>query len=180
MSQYELNGITLECLQGDIAAQRDLDAIVNAANAALLPGSGVAGAIHRAAGPALEEECRALGPIKPGEAVITGAHQLPNRHVIHCLGPVFGRDKPEAALLASCYRNALRLAEQNTIRSLGFPAISTGVFGYPPEDACRVAVATVIESLNGLKSLKLIRFVLFDQGSLELYRRELGELTGVA
>lgn len=180
MSQYELNGITLECLQGDIAAQRDLDAIVNAANAALLPGSGVAGAIHRAAGPALEEECRALGPIKPGEAVITGAHQLPNRHVIHCLGPVFGRDKPEAALLASCYRNALRLAEQNTIRSLGFPAISTGVFGYPSEDACRVAVATVIESLNGLKSLKLIRFVLFDPGSLELYRRELGELTGVA
>lgn len=178
MNRLELKGITLECLQGDIAAQQDLDAIVNAANAALLPGGGVAGAIHRAAGPGLEAECRPLAPIAPGEAVITGAHQLPNRHVIHCLGPVFGRDKPEAELLASCYRNALRVADENRLDSIGFPAISTGVFGYPPEEACKVALDTVAEVVEEPGSVKLIRFVLFDEESLELYRQGLMALSG--
>ena len=108
--------------QGDITTF-DVDAIVNAANSTLLGGAGVDGAIHRAAGPELEAECRPLAPIRPGEAVITGAHRLPNRHVIHCLGPVYGRDEPSAELLASCYRNALRLAEQHGLGSIAFPAI---------------------------------------------------------
>ncbi len=120
----------LEVSQGDIANQPDMDAIVNAANAQLKTGGGVAGAIHRAAGPGLGDECRPLAPIKPGEAVITGAHKLPNKYVIHCLGPVYGRDKPEDKLLAACYENALRLADEQQIASLAFPAISAGAFGY--------------------------------------------------
>src|SRR6056297_1235159 len=110
MMKKEISGITVECLIGDIASQGDMNAVVNAANAQLRTGGGVAGAIHRAAGPGLEEECRPLAPIQPGEAVITGAHGLPNRAVIHCLGPVYGRDEPADELLAQCYRSALALA----------------------------------------------------------------------
>lgn len=102
-----IEGITLECVMGDIARQADVEAVVNAANAGLRPGGGVAGALHRAAGPGLEEECRPLAPIRPGQALITGAYALPNRYVIHCLGPVCGRDEPAHELLASCYRGAL-------------------------------------------------------------------------
>lgn len=178
MEQYFIDDFALECRQGDITAQADLDAVVNAANAQLLPGGGVAGAIHRAAGPGLVEECRPLAPIKPGEAVITGAHNLPNRYVIHCLGPVYGRDNPADELLANCYRNALRLAEENAIGSIGFPAISTGIFGYPPEEACKITLATVAESIKELHSLKRIRFVLFDEASFKLYRKQLAALAG--
>jgi O-acetyl-ADP-ribose deacetylase len=136
--QSEVSGKQIECVCGSITEQPDIEAIVNAANAELLPGGGVAGAIHRAAGPALVDECRRLAPLQPGEAVITGGHHLPNTHVIHCLGPVYGRDQPEAELLASCYRNALLLADQHGVRSIAFPAISTGIFRYPfPEDASR-------------------------------------------
>lgn len=110
-------------------------------------GGGAAGAIHRAAGPGLAEECRPLAPIRPGEAVITGAQNLPNRYVIHCLGPVYGVDEPADELLASSYRSALELAEQNQIRSVAFPAISTGAFGYPMEPAARVAFETPIHRL---------------------------------
>ncbi len=132
MTQQPLHpGTTIECVQGDIAAQPDLDAVVNAANAELRPGGGVAGALHRAAGPGLDEECRPLAPIAPGQAVITGAHNLPNRHVIHCLGPIYGQDEPADVLLAQCYRNALLLAEHEALTSIGFPALSTGAFGYP-------------------------------------------------
>ncbi len=113
----------LECLQGDIANQPDIDVVVNAANAQLRTGGGVAGALHRAAGPELERACRPLAPIAPGQAVITEAFALPNRHVIHCLGPVYGRDRPEAELLADCYRNALELAEQHGLASIAFPAL---------------------------------------------------------
>ncbi|MFW5832232.1 MAG: macro domain-containing protein, partial [Prolixibacteraceae bacterium] len=103
-------GITVEMVQGDITQQKDIEAVVNAANAKLLRGGGVAGAIHRTAGPELEKESKKLAPIKPGEAVITGAYNLPNKKVIHCLGPVYGQDKPEDKLLANCYRNALKIA----------------------------------------------------------------------
>lgn len=170
------HGVTIECVQGDIAAQDGVDAVVNAANAELRIGGGVAGAIHRAAGPGLEEECRPLAPIAPGEAVITGAHALPNGYVIHCLGPVYGRDEPAAELLASCYRNALRLAEQNRIGSIAFPAISAGAFGYPLEAAARVALETVMGELAGLSSVKVIRFVLFDAKGLEAHERVLEAL----
>lgn len=171
-----ISGITIEVIQGDIASQSGIDAVVNAANAQLEMGGGVAGAIHRTAGPGLEEECRPLAPIKPGEAVITGAHNLPNKNVIHCLGPVYGRDKPESKLLADCYRNALRLAEEINIGSIAFPAISAGAFGYPVEDAARVALATVSEVLPDLNNVELVRFVLFSESDLQIFSKTLDSL----
>ncbi|MDQ2078372.1 macro domain-containing protein [Marinimicrobium sp. ABcell2] len=170
------HGVSLECIRGDITDQPDMDAIVNAANAQLRTGGGVAGAIHRAAGPGLEKECQPLAPIKPGEAVITRAHELPNRHVIHCLGPVYGTDKPENELLASCYRQALQLAEQNDVASIAFPALSTGAFGYPKEDAAKVAMATVLDALPTLKCVKRIRFALFSDEDVDIHQRVLNQL----
>ncbi|AEI13860.1 Appr-1-p processing domain protein [Flexistipes sinusarabici DSM 4947] len=165
----QISGVTLETVQGDIASQEDIDAVVNAANARLMPGGGVAGAIHRAAGRGLAEECKPLVPIKPGDAVITGAHNLPNSHVIHCLGPVYGVDKPEDKLLRNCYKKALDLAEDNNIESIAFPAISTGAFGYPLKEATEIAVDTVAAEIPALKKVKLIRFVLFGKKELDVY-----------
>ena len=178
MAKKDFQGKTVECVQGDIANQPDMDAVVNAANAQLLMGGGVAGAIHRAAGPGLEEECRPLAPIQPGQAVITGAHNLPNRHVIHCLGPVYGRDNPSDQLLAACYRNALRLAEQNGLQTIAFPAISTGAFGYPLEPAARIAIKTVLEQLPDLRSVQAVRFVLFSSADHQVYEQILEEMAG--
>ncbi|RMG60619.1 MAG: macro domain-containing protein [Deltaproteobacteria bacterium] len=171
-------GVTVELIRGDIASQEGIDAVVNAANAQLAPGGGVAGAIHRKAGPGLYEECKTLAPIKPGEAVITGAHNLPNRFVIHCLGPVYGVDKPEDVLLASCYREALKRAEEKSIESVAFPSISTGAFGYPMEEAARVAFRTVKEEIPRLRSVKLIRFVLWGERAYEIHREALEEVFG--
>lgn len=178
MLKYEAEGIELECVKGDITSQKDMDVVVNAANAMLLTGGGVAGAIHRAAGPELEEECSELAPIRPGEAVMTGAYRLPNRNVIHCLGPVYGEDEPADRLLADCYRNALRLADEGGLGSIAFPAISTGAFGYPQEPASRIALETVLETLPGLSSVRLIRLVPFSGEQFQLYRRLLEELAG--
>lgn len=150
-----------------------MDAIVNAANAELRPGGGVAGAIHRAAGPGLDRECRTLAPIGPGEAVVTGAHNLPNRYVIHCLGPVYGRDEPARELLASCYRNALQRAEEKGIASVAFPSISTGAFGYPADEAAHVAIEAVQAGLAMLEHVARVRFVLFDEAGLALFQRVL-------
>src|SRR6056297_3421225 len=161
--QEVINGVAIEVVKGDIAGQTDIAAVVNAANAELRMGGGVAGAIHMAAGPGLEEECRPLAPIRPGEAVITGGHNLPNDHVIHCLGPVYGQDKPADQLLASCYREALNLAEENGLESVAFPAISTGVFGYPIREAARESLKTVIQEAQNLQHLRLVRFVLYGQ-----------------
>lgn len=169
-------GVTIECVGGDITGQPDLDAVVNAANAELRVGGGVAGAIHRAAGPGLSEECRPLAPIEPGEAVITGGHDLPNDHVVHALGPVYGRDEPSDELLASCYRESLRRAEEEGLRSVGFPAISTGAFGYPMEEAARVALGTVWETAPELESVERIRFVLFGDRAVDVHRGVLEEL----
>ncbi|MEQ6916209.1 macro domain-containing protein [Halomonas aquatica] len=168
----------IECLQGDIARQPDIDTVVNAANSQLQSGGGVAGALHRAAGPGLAEECRAQAPIRPGEAVITGAHDLPNRHVIHCLGPVYGANEPADELLAACYRNALELAERHGIRSIAFPALSTGAFGYPPAEAARIALSTVLTTLPRCPGIELVRFVLFDATSRDLHQRTLATLVG--
>ena len=176
MKSFSTSGVTIEIVCGDIADQPDLDAIVNAANAWLQPGGGVAGAIHRTAGPGLAEEGRRLAPIRPGEAVITSGHGLPNRWVIHCLGPVFGQDEPADALLANCYKEALSRAEENRIVSLGFPAISTGAFGFPAEPACRIAVSTVLDNLDRQRSVRIIRFVLFDRSRFDLYERMLSAL----
>ena len=169
----QFGAVTIECIRGDITSQEDVDAVVNAANAKLAPGGGVAGAIHRAAGPDLASEAVPLGPIEPGEAVITGAHGLPNRYVIHTLGPVYGQDRPEAELLARCYRNSLALAEDNGIESIAFPAISTGIFGYPVEDAAEVALRTMREQAESLERVRLIRFVLFGEGDLDVHERAL-------
>jgi O-acetyl-ADP-ribose deacetylase (regulator of RNase III) len=172
----EFGAVTVECIQGDITSQIDVEAVVNAANARLEPGGGVAGAIHRAAGPGLAEEAVPLGPIRPGEAVITGAHGLPNRYVIHTLGPVYGQDRPEAELLAGCYRNSLALAEENGIESVAFPAISTGIFGYPVEEAAEVALGTVRDGAERLERVRLIRLVLFGESDLEVHERVLSGL----
>ncbi len=172
----KLNGVAIECVQGDIAAQNDTTAVVNAANAGLMPGGGVAGAIHRAAGPGLAEECRFLAPIQPGEAVITGGHNLPNRYVIHTLGPVYGQDRPEAELLANCYRNSLTLVREYRIDSVAFPAISTGIFGYPVEEAAEVAFRTVREATENLEGVRLIRFVLYGGNDLEIHEKALTDL----
>jgi O-acetyl-ADP-ribose deacetylase len=169
MNRRKLDGIVIEIARGDIAQQSDIDAVVNAANAELRPGGGVAGALNAAAGPGLAEECRPLAPIRPGEAVVTGAHALPNRHVIHCLGPVYGFDEPAAPLLAACYRNALRVAEERGIRSIAFPALSTGAFGYPLEPATHIALRTVLDSLPRLASVRQIRFVLHDSTAERVY-----------
>lgn len=165
--------ITIQCKKGDIAAQKDIEAVVNAANAELTHGGGVAGAIHRGAGPRLEEETRQFAPISPGEAVITGAYNLPNKYIIHCLGPIYGRDKPEEQLLGDCYRNAIAIAERHGIRSIAFPAISTGVFGYPKEQADKIVFATIKEVTPTLKTVKLIRFVLYSDEDLKRYEETL-------
>ncbi|MCX8032985.1 MAG: macro domain-containing protein [Thermoleophilia bacterium] len=169
-------GVKIECVMGDITRQEGFDAVVNAANAQLAPGGGVAGAIHRAAGPELYEECRALAPIRPGQAVITKGYRLPNPYVIHCLGPVYGVDQPSAVLLADCYRNALRLADERGLRSVAFPAISTGVFGYPIEEAARVAIQTIAHVAPTLKSVRMVRMVLHDERALAVHENALEEI----
>ncbi len=176
--EHTIKGVSIELMRGDIASQEDISTVVNAANAELRIGGGVAGAIHRGAGPGLEEECRPLAPIRPGEAVITGAHNLPNKYVIHCLGPVYGVDKPEDKLLENCYRNALQLAEEYGIDSIAFPAISTGAFGFPLEPAAEVALHTVITEVKKLKSVKLIRFVLFSEKDLEMHKKVFHAIVG--
>ena len=172
----QVGQVILEAVRGDIANLPDMTAIVNAANAELMPGGGVAGAIHRAAGPGLAEECRPLAPIEPGKAVISKGHNLPNKYVIHCLGPVYGKDKPENILLADCYRNALRLADEKQIDSVAFPAISTGIFGYPFEAASDISLQTVLEVIPDLKFVRHIRFLLFGEEDFEVYLERLRSL----
>lgn len=167
----KIDGVEIECVQGDIASQDDMDAVVNAANAELMPGGGVAGAIHRKAGKELAEACKPLAPIKPGEAVITKAFGLPNNYIVHCLGPVYGKDKPADKLLENCYQNALELAEKKNLKSIAFPAISTGAFGYPKEEAIPIAVSTVIANAPEIPSLNQVRFVLFSNQDLLDYEK---------
>lgn len=176
MEQVVIDDITVELKRGDIASQEDLDAVVNAANAQLRTGGGVAGAIHRAAGPELAEETRSMAPIKPGEAVISGGHNLPNKYIIHCLGPVYGRDKPEDKLLGFCYKNALEIAEEHNIERIAFPAISTGAFGYPPREAAQVAFRIVKNEIPQLHSVKLIRFVLWGEDAMQTHREVMEEV----
>ncbi|MDA3819032.1 MAG: macro domain-containing protein [Candidatus Delongbacteria bacterium] len=171
----EINNVKIEAVKGDIANQPDIQAVVNAANAELRIGGGVAGCIHRAAGTGLESECRKYAPINPGEAVITGAHELPNDYVIHCLGPVYGVDEPSDKLLAACYKNSIKLAEEYKLESIAFPAISTGAFRFPIEPATDIALAEIKDQCQNTSHLKLIRFVLFSQKDLDIYQRKLKE-----
>ena|SRR5256714_1464072 len=162
----------VEAVQGDITAE-SVDAIVNAANEQLAPGGGVCGAIHDAGGPAIEAECRRIGHCPTGGAVATTAGELPARFVIHAVGPVWhGGDRSEADLLAFAYTNALDEAERVGARSVAFPAISTGIYGYPLDAATSVAVEAV-RSWKG-DGVDLVRFVCFDERTLEAYRAALG------
>ena len=174
-----VDGLTLECIRGDITDQPDVEAVVNAANAQLRTGGGVAGAIHRAAGPELTEATRPLAPIEPGEAVLTAGFGLPNAYVIHCLGPVWGQDEPADELLASCYREALARAEEEGIGSVAFPAISTGAFGYPLKEAAGVAVEAVVGSAPELAHVTRVRFVLWGEDDLRIFEETLERVAGV-
>ncbi|MAL97581.1 macro domain-containing protein [Hydrocarboniclastica marina] len=170
------NGITIELKLGDITHQDDIQAVVNAANRELMSGGGVAGAIHSSAGPELAEACKPLAPIRPGEAVITPAFDLPNDSVIHCLGPVYGQDTPSPDLLALCYKAALSVAETNEVKSVAFPAISTGAFGYPLDEAAEVALGAVLGVADDLVHVKLIRFVLRDDAARDIHGQVLSRL----
>ena len=164
-------GATIETIEGDIT-RLAVDAIVNAANNGLLGGGGVDGAIHRAAGPELLEECRALNGCDTGSAKMTRGYRLPARHVIHAVGPVWrdGRHG-EPELLAGCYRTALRLAADHGLVSIAFPAISTGVYRYPKEEAARIAVREVRAFLDKPSSIQKVIFCCFNQEDLAIYRR---------
>ncbi len=171
-------GGRITVVEGDITRQ-DVDAIVNAANAALKRGGGVDGAIHRAAGPELQEACDRIGGCPTGEARITGGYRLKARHVIHAVGPRWqGGDGGEPEQLASCYRHALRLAREHGCRTVAFPAISTGIYGYPLEAATRIAVATVRGELERAPEIEEVRFVTFGDEATAIYRRALAELVG--
>lgn len=171
---------SLELVEGDITLQQ-VDAIVNAANSSLRGGGGVDGAIHRAGGPAILEECKKIGGCPTGEAVITTGGMLQARHVIHTVGPVWrGGSRGEAALLAKAYANSLALAASHRLSSIAFPSISTGAYGYPLDQAARIALATVIKHLRGDTSIATVRFVLFNRMTLEAYQTALQELRAEA
>jgi O-acetyl-ADP-ribose deacetylase (regulator of RNase III) len=166
----------LEALKTNIVTL-DVDAIVNAANTTLLGGGGVDGAIHRAAGPELLAECRTLHGCETGQAKITRGYRLPAGHVIHTVGPVWhGGRSGEPELLASCYRSSLALAAQHGITTIAFPAISCGVYGYPPGEAVKIAVAECADFLSRNDAVRKIIFACFDEDMLALYRRELSRL----
>lgn len=171
-------GGRIETVRADIT-RLSVDAIVNAANASLLGGGGVDGAIHRAAGPALLEECRALDGARPGESKITAGHRLPARHVIHTVGPIWrGGDHGEDGVLARCYGSALHLAADHGLRSIAFPAISTGAYGFPIERATRIAVREVRDGLAAHAGIQHALLCCFSAEDLAIYDRIAAELLG--
>ncbi len=174
--QVQIGSSSLELIEGDITTQ-DVDVIVNAANASLLGGGGVDGAIHRAAGPQLVAECRKLGGCETGNAKITRGYDLSARYVIHAVGPMYRSGKHgEAAHLASAYRASLELASENKLSSIAFPAISTGIYGYPMEDAARIAFRTIIDYLSEHPEITLVRYVLYDNRALAVHERVLEQV----
>ena len=176
--QSKLSATELRMIKGDITKQSDVEAIVNAANTSLLGGGGVDGAIHRAAGRQLLEECRKLNGCKTGEAKLTGAYKLPCKYIIHTVGPIWhGGNQDEEKLLADCYRNSLQIAVDQGIRSVAFPSISTGVYSFPKDKAAAIALRAVnqfIEANPG--KMDLIKWVLFDDDTLSVYKDALSKL----
>jgi O-acetyl-ADP-ribose deacetylase (regulator of RNase III) len=166
----------IKIMKGDITILK-IDAIVNAANTSLLGGGGVDGAIHRAAGPELLNECRKIGGCPTGEARITGAYNLPTKYVIHTVGPIYHGKDEDTRLLASCYLKSLELAVKNNIASIAFPAISCGAYGYPVKKACRIAIDTTCDFLKQNSSLEKIVFILFSTNDYNVYRDYLKRLS---
>lgn len=173
--EKKIGNSRLELVEGDITTQ-DTEAVVNAANKRLAPGGGVAGAIHRAAGSELWEECKKLDGCETGKAKITGGYKLPASYIIHTVGPVYSGSPEDPKLLASCYRNSLKLAEENDIKNISFPALSTGAFGYPMDDAAEVALKTVADFLKNETEIELVRFALYDSNALETHEKVLKSL----
>ena len=168
-------GTTIACVRGDITEQQ-VDAIVNAANAQLAGGGGVDGAIHRAGGPSIMAECRAIGGCPTGQAVRTGAGDLPTEHVIHAVGPIWrGGEHGEADLLASAYESSLKVAAASDARTIAFPSISTGAYGYPKSSAAAIAMATVALHASEL-GFREVRFVLFSDADLKVYLQALADV----
>jgi O-acetyl-ADP-ribose deacetylase (regulator of RNase III) len=175
--KVQIEQSVLELVEGDITVQ-DTEAIVNAANSGLRGGGGVDGAIHRAGGPTIMEECRKLGGCPTGEARITSGGRLKAKYVIHAVGPIYGGGKRgEAELLSSAYRNSLKLASENGIKSLAFPSLSTGAYGYPLEEAAKIALQTVIAYLKEHPDISLVRFVLFGQPAYQTFQTTLEKMT---
>jgi O-acetyl-ADP-ribose deacetylase (regulator of RNase III) len=174
--EVKVGNARIELAEGDITSQ-DTDAIVNAANRSLLGGGGVDGAIHRAAGPKLLAECGTLGGCETGDAKITRGYNLKARHVIHTVGPVYhsaGKKAPD--LLASCYRRSLEVASQNKLKSVAFPSISTGAYGYPLEEAAPIALKTAMDYLKAHPDVQLVRFVLFGRDAYQVYEKAMKDL----
>ncbi len=170
--------LAIEAVQADITSLT-VDAIVNAANETLLGGGGVDGAIHRAAGPELLTECRAIGGCPTGEARITAGYNLAARHIIHTVGPIWrGGSHGEAELLASCYRNALALANEHNVASIAFPAISTGIYGFPKDRAAHIAVNQILSGRELYPGVSKVTFCCFDDESLQLHQREIDRSAG--
>jgi O-acetyl-ADP-ribose deacetylase (regulator of RNase III) len=176
MEKIKINGSLLELVVGDITTEK-IDAIVNAANKRLAPGGGVAGAIHRAAGPKLWDECKKLQGCNTGEAKITKGFNLPAHYIIHTVGPVYSGSPKDSESLTSCYRACLKLADSFNLTSIAFPALSTGYFGYPIKKAADIALKTVIQELQKKRSIRLVRFILYDTKSFSVFEKSLDSIT---
>ncbi len=171
-----INNSILELVEGDITKE-ETEAIVNAANSGLRGGGGVDGAIHRAGGPQIMEECRKIGRCPTGNAVITSGGRLKAKFVIHAVGPIYhGGEKGVAELLASAYRNSLKRASENSIRSISFPSLSTGAYGYPIDDAAPIALRTIVDYLKVHEEIELVRFVLFSPEAYRVYEAALRDI----
>ncbi len=166
----------IEIQQGDIT-KCEVDAIVNAANSTLMGGGGVDGAIHRVAGPELKEECKTLGGCPTGEARITGGYNLPARYVIHTVGPVYSGKEEDVRLLSSCYRNSLKVAKENDVKSIAFPAISCGVYGYPIGEACKIAIDTTRDFMESENAMERVVFILFSRDDYQVYNDYLNTIS---
>ena len=180
--QVQINKSVLQIVQGDLTTH-DTDAIVNAANTSLMGGGGVDGAIHRAGGSVILEECKQIvanqGQLPTGEAVITTAGNMPSKYVIHTVGPIYGESNSnESELLVNAYHNSLKLAADKKLTSISFPSISTGVYSYPLQEASKIALETVVNFLRKNEQIKLVKFVLFDDRTFAAYQNSLCELLG--